>query len=254
MGTRNPAVAGMFYPAGPEELKEMVNEFMSKASPRKIKGGIRALIVPHAGYIYSGQVAAQAYSLLRTMKKKPTRVIVTGPSHYVGLRGVASDANQEWLTPLGRVKIAENPFPKNAEAHVQEHSVEVQVPFLQLALGDFSLVPLVAGEAEPAEEARILNEFLDDDTLLVVSSDLSHYHDYDTASRMDSATIEAIKSLDPERLLREGEACGIVPILILLELARMREWKAVFLDYKNSGDVSGDSSRVVGYASFAVVE
>lgn len=241
---RQPAVAGQFYPASAGELSQTLREFFANVPKNSDERILKAVIVPHAGYIYSGQVAAFAYARVRNFKK----VILLGPSHYVYLDGIAADTHAVWQTPLGQVKVLENDFEKSAEAHEQEHCLEVQVPFLQTVLSDFSILPLVAGQIEPAAASARLQPLLDEETLLVISSDLSHYHSYEEAVRLDRQTIKAIESLNPDDM---NEACGEMPIRIVLEMAKAQGWKPEVLMYKNSGDVTGDKTKVVGYVSVA---
>jgi len=250
MSIRQPAVAGAFYPGDKIELKEMIDGFLAKVPDEKIDGEIKAILVPHAGYIYSGQVAAYAYKLIKGLDKK--RIIMLGPSHTTYLDAAVSDDNESWITPFGGVKLAENNFDKIREAHIQEHCLEVQVPFLQSVLEYFEIIPLVAGDADPKKIAEQITRLLDDEkTLLVISTDLSHFHEYDEAKELDTATVKAISKLDASSV---GEACGAVPIKTVIEIAKEKKWKVKELCYKNSGDVSGDRSRVVGYTSFVFYE
>lgn len=243
---RKAAVAGAFYPTSVVEIKEMLAEFMENVPEQKIDGELKAVIVPHAGWIYSGQVAAYAYDLVKKSGKK--KIVLIGPSHNVYMDEVAADQNEEWETPLGKVKIMENKFPKMEEAHAMEHCLEVQVPFLQFLLKDFEILPLLAGAIEYKRVAELLKEVLDDDTLLIISSDLSHFYTYENANKLDEGTNKAILDLDPEKV---GEACGKIPIQAVIELAKELGWRVKHLIYKNSGDITEDKHRVVGYSSFA---
>ncbi len=247
MRVRRSAVAGAFYPEG-EALGRMVDGFLKKVPEVSVDGELKALIVPHAGYIYSGQVAAYAYALLKGCRKK--KFVILGPSHYVYFNDVVSDSNEFWETPLGRVGVAESGFPKLGEAHAGEHSVEVQLPFLQRVAGDFEILPLVAGDADPEEISEKILGILDDDSMLIISSDLSHYHDYSTAVRLDRKAIGCIEKIDYSAFAGE-EACGKIPVMAVLHIAKRLGWKCKLLNYANSGDVSGDRESVVGYASFA---
>ncbi len=251
---RKPAVAGMFYPKNADELKQMVNSLLEQAEETKLKGKLRALIVPHAGYIYSGIVAAQAYHLLEKHQFK--KVILLGPSHYVAFYGAAI-ADEDFLTPLGKVKCGnvsnwtkEGLVEISPEAHAKEHSLEVQLPFLQETLGEFELYALVLGTVNEAKLAKFISEKLDGDTLVVVSSDLSHYFSYDKAVLKDNETISNILHGESASL----DACGRTPIKVLMHLAELNGWKPQLIDYRNSGDTAGDKSRVVGYASMAYLE
>ena len=228
--------------------------FFSKVHKIQFNGNLRALIVPHAGYIYSGPVAAYAYSLLKNFKHKKLKIILLGPSHYVHNDEAVCDDNDFWETPIGKVKIFENDFPKNGMPHMREHCLEVQIPFLQRVIEDFEILPLVAGDTNPKETSKKIIEILDKDTILIISTDLSHFFDYDTANKIDKNTIDAIKNLDYDKLAEEGDACGKIPILTAIDIAKKLNWKIRLLDYRNSGDTAGMKSSVVGYASFALYE
>jgi len=254
---RAPAVAGTFYPGDRGELTVMVNEFLAACSgdapPPK------AIIVPHAGYIYSGPIAASAYAQAAKARDSITRVILLGPSHRVPLRGLAASSATAFDTPLGPVPIDQAALRRiqhlpqvvlSDEAHRWEHSLEVQLPFLQIALDEFSLVPLVVGDATMQEVEEVL-EILwgGPETLIVVSSDLSHYHDYHTAQRLDNATSAAITALRSEDIHYE-QACGRNPILGLLAAARHHGLRAETIDLRNSGDTAGPRDKVVGYGAY----
>ena len=247
---REPAVAGMFYPANPEKLRGMIEKFLADAEPGRHP---KAMIAPHAGYIYSGPIAASVYK--RINPEKISRVVLIGPSHRVPLRGVAGSSASFWRTPLGDVPVECPPFvPVNDAAHEQEHSLEVQVPFLQEVLGDFTLIPLVAGEASAEEVAGILERLWGGlETLVVISSDLSHYESYKIAREMDSAAANAIVALD-ERGLEYDNACGLIPICGLLHLVKKKKLRAELVDLRSSGDTSGPRDQVVGYGAFAFYE
>lgn len=247
---RNPIVAGAFYPEEKNELSGMIKSFLKDAKSRKNKK-LKALIVPHAGYIYSGPIAAEGYN---TIEKKFQKVILLGPSHQVRFFGGAFDSNDEWETPLGKVKIfrIKSKLVKNNElAHAHEHSLEVQVPFLQKILGDFYLCSISLGSYTEELINDIVDE-LDGDTLLVISSDLSHYNPYEMANNIDKKTIQKILELKPE--VEHDEACGADGINILINIAKKLGWKPALLDYRNSGDTAGDKEGVVGYASIAFEE
>ncbi|HJN56473.1 MAG: AmmeMemoRadiSam system protein B [Candidatus Woesearchaeota archaeon] len=251
MTTRKPAVSGMFYPSDKSELDIMIDEFLDSVPKIKIEGKLKAIIVPHAGYIYSGKVAAFAYSLLREYKNKFKKVIILGPSHHVYFDDAASDVNEVWESPLGQVKVMENNLKKLEEPHVKEHSLEVQIPFLQKILKDFEILPMVAGDADPKKISDCIQPLLNDDTLFVVSSDLSHYNSYDDAIEIDENTNVGIENLDYEKVKTEGDACGKIPILVLIDIAKRFKWKCRLLEYKNSGDETNTKDGVVGYSSFA---
>ena len=244
MRTRPPAVAGSFYPGDATRLRAEVVRLLAAAA-----GGAapKALIAPHAGYIYSGPIAASAFKRVRDF----TRVILLGPSHYAWLDGVALPDAQSFATPLGEVPIEAPPgLTRSRAAHEREHSLEVEVPFLQVALGDFRLVPLAVGDASAAADA-LDKLWGGPETVVVVSSDLSHYLPYAEAKRADAATAEDIVAL---RQLHADLACGSAAVNALLEVARKKGLKAELLDLRNSGDTAGDKSRVVGYGAFAFYE
>jgi AmmeMemoRadiSam system protein B/AmmeMemoRadiSam system protein A len=266
---KEPSAAGTFYPSDKNELKNSVEGFLLKAKTSPQSGRLIAVISPHAGYIFSGQVAAYGYKNLKG--SAINKVILLGPSHYVGFKGASVYTKGGFRTPLGTVRInerlAEDLLNENAdvkfypEAYEKEHSIEVQLPFLQTVLKDFTIVPILIGSPTRQTFEHLimkLSEILDEKTLLVASTDLSHYHDYDKAKEMDSKVIAAIERLslkDTEQLLRTGEAelCGGFPVLITMEVARMAGANmGVFFDYTNSGDVTGDKDKVVGYASIGL--
>lgn len=256
---RPPVVAGLFYPADSEELRALVNDLLRRApyagAPPK------ALIAPHAGYVYSGPVAASAYARLRPLRKQLTRVVLLGPAHRVAFRGLAASSADAFRTPLGDIpldtaataSLARLPQVRTRDdAHALEHSLEVQLPFLQTVLDRFTLVPLVVGDAGYAEVTEVLDVLWGgSETLIVISSDLSHYHDYATAQRMDRATSAAIEDLAPERIDYE-DACGRTPVGGLLQAARARGLRAQTVDLRNSGDTAGPRDQVVGYGAYVI--
>ena len=255
---RPPAVAGTFYPDDPDELRRMVRGYLRQADSA---GPVpKALIAPHAGYIYSGPVAANAYARLAGAADRIRRVVLLGPSHRVPFRGLAASSADAFATPLGEVPLdrpvidALLSLPQVRlldEAHAWEHSLEVHLPFLQEVLGDFRLVPLVVGDATYEEVDGVLERSWDgDETLIVVSSDLSHYHDYATARRLDAATSQAIVELRPQDIHYE-DACGRIPVGGLLEAARQHHLRGELLDLRNSGDTAGPRDQVVGYGAYA---
>lgn len=259
---RPAAVAGAFYPRGREELAATLAELLRAARTeiQEVPVPPKALIAPHAGYIYSGGVAASGYARLAPIAERIKRVVLLGPAHRVAVRGLALPGAGAFETPLGSVpidaqaaaRIADLPqVVTSSEAHALEHSIEVHLPFLQAVLKDFSVLPLVVGRATAEEVAEVLDRLWgDDDTLLVVSSDLSHYHDYDTARRLDGETLDGILRLAPETL-DGGRACGYRAVRGLLLWARGQGMSARLVDLRNSGDTAGDRSRVVGYAAVA---
>lgn len=254
---RQPAVAGTFYPAPPQQLARDVQQFLVAAHPPELVP--KALIVPHAGYIYSGAVAATAYAALKIIASRIRRVVLLGPTHRVAVRGLALPGADAFDTPLGALRIdaeavqAIAHLPQvmvSAQAHAQEHSLEVQLPFLQTVLPDFKLLPLAVGMATAEEVAEVLEALWGgDETLIVISSDLSHFLPYSTARRVDSASAQNI--LDLAHGLTHEQACGATPINGLLLAARHHHLAPHVLDLRNSGDTAGSHDSVVGYASFA---
>jgi len=220
---------------------------------------VRILIVPHAGYVYSAPVAATGYQLVEAMDNI-RRVVMFGPSHYVWFTGLALPGADLLETPLGTVavdaeaaaQVATSPLvAESTAAHEREHSLEVQLPFLQVVAPGIPVVPLLTGDVDPVDAADAVESILDDETLLVVSSDLSHYHDSATAQRLDAETAAAIERLDPGALGRES-ACGRTGVQAALHLARQRGYGVQILDLRNSSDTAGPPDRVVGYGTFAV--
>jgi len=251
---RLPAVAGSFYPEDKDELQHVIKGFLDEA--KNFKLAPKCIIVPHAGYSYSGVVAAFGFKQLKNLEKKNWKVLLLGPSHYYPFYGLCYANFDYWQTPLGKIK-AEKPNLKESEllfefteAHEPEHCLEVQLPFLQNVLDHFSIIPLLVGEVEPEKAANELSRIIDEDSILVISSDLSHYHSYEQAIKIDSIANSAIPKLDIEAA-QKIEACGKIPILIAMYLAKKLGWMGHFLDYKNSGDTSGLKARVVGYGAYA---
>ncbi|MES9836631.1 MAG: AmmeMemoRadiSam system protein B [Candidatus Thiodiazotropha sp.] len=255
---RNPAVSDLFYPGDADSLQSMVGGYLdSAAGPGNPP---KAVIVPHAGYIYSGPIAASAYARLAAAAGRISRVVLLGPSHRVPFYGLATSEADYFRTPLGDIPIdrqaleALEALPQVARleaAHAQEHSLEVQLPFLQSVLQDFNLVPLVVGDASGEQVAEVLAKLWGgQETLIVISSDLSHYHDYATAQRMDRATSDAILTLHPERLDYE-DACGRIPVQGLLLEAKRLGLQGELIDLRNSGDTAGSKEQVVGYGAYA---
>lgn len=258
---RPAAVAGMFYPAVARELAAEVDDMLGHSAGGELAPGFpKALIVPHAGYVYSGGVAAEAYDRLRPARGIVRRVVLLGPCHRVPVRGLALPDAAAFDTPLGRVPIEREAVESLAglpqvvvsgAVHAEEHALEVQLPFLQRVLGEFSLVPLAVGAATPAEVAEVIEKLWGgEETLIVVSSDLSHYHPYDEARAIDRATARAI--LDFSADIDHEQACGATPVAGLLLAARRHGLNVELLDLRNSGDTAGGRGRVVGYGSFAL--
>ena len=258
---RPPAVAGMFYPDDADELVRDVRSYLA-AAPAAQAPAPKALIVPHAGYVYSGAVAARAYAQLAPARKTIRRVVLLGPAHRVPIRGLALPVAEAFATPLGGVRIdaegaaAALQLPQVSAsdvAHNLEHSLEVQLPFLQTVLDDFSLLPFAVGAASPAQVAAVLDLLWGGaETLILISSDLSHFHGYAQAQGIDRHTVDEILAFAPS--IEPEQACGATPINGLLLCAKRRGMKIDLLDLRNSGDTAGDRSRVVGYASFALTE
>jgi AmmeMemoRadiSam system protein B len=258
---RPPAVAGAFYPADPQKLTAQVDRLLAEAKPVALRP--KVLVAPHAGYVYSGPIAASAYKLLENLAPKPTRVVLLGPAHTVGFHGVALPAVDALRTPLGLVPVdgelefrALN-FPcvrNEAKAHEREHSLEVHLPFLQRALGAFTVLPLCVGHVGADDVADLLEAVWGGpETLIVVSTDLSHYLPWAEARKVDQKTVEAIVELKVDEV--DGErACGAFPLAGLLEVARRKALRPTLLDLRNSGDTAGDKARVVGYAAIAFAE
>jgi AmmeMemoRadiSam system protein B len=254
---RSPAVAGSFYPAAAPVLAQQVDRFVERAPDRQAPRPA-ALIVPHAGYIYSGPVAASAYARLRPLKGQVRHVLLLGPCHFVPMNGIAHPDADALRTPLGDVPLddvlleraeATHHVIPSAMAHRREHSLEVQLPFLQRVLGDFDVLPLVVGTASPEEVADVLDALWMEDVLPIISSDLSHYLPYEAARQVDADTAHHILQL--EGPLDGERACGAAAINGLLLVARRRGLHAELLDLRNSGDTAGDRQEVVGYGAFA---
>ena len=260
---REAAVAGRFYPDDPDTLRAMVRGFL-EAAPQVYAGTTepspKALIAPHAGYIYSGIVAASAYARLRPEERRIGRVVMLGPAHRMKVRGLAASGATGFATPLGTVLVDQEAVGEIAdlpqvqlveEAHRFEHCLEVQLPFLQETVGEFKLVPLLVGDASVAEVVDVLERLWgQEETLIVISSDLSHYHDYETAVRIDAATSQSITALR-EQMLQPETACGCTAIKALIDIARRRGIEAAEVDLRNSGDTAGPKDQVVGYGSYA---
>lgn len=282
--TRPPVVAGKFYPINADELRKQIEDEMTAARD-EIKqvslpddNKIKALIVPHAGYLYSGKVAASAY--LQIQDQKFDEIYILGSSHSSFHDGIAFANYKDWETPLGKVKTSpqiekiirsddslNQNFIVDNEIHKNEHSLEVQLPFLQEALSDdFVIVPGLVGDGSPRILAKALGQFIAKEDLIVVSTDLSHYYDTLEAEELDTFAIESILELNSEpfeearkamfqeetkRMNPIAHACGASAIALLIELAKIRKWEPVKILYLNSGDVTGNNFRVVGYVSIA---
>lgn len=257
MSIRPPAVAGLFYSAEAESLRQTVAQLLQAVeAPEET---VKALIVPHAGYIYSGQTAAYAYQRLQQQSQPAQRIVLLGPTHRVAVNGIALPSQQAFATPLGDIpldssalqQLTELPFCEiNDAAHAQEHSLEVQLPFLQTCLESFQLIPLLVGQASCEQIKQVLTHLQDAHTLIIISTDLSHFHPYQQAKEIDQHTIERVLQYD--HTLMGQQACGCKPLNGFLSYAQQQQWQCQLLDYRNSGDTAGDKNRVVGYASFAV--
>ncbi len=264
MHIRHAAVAGAFYPGNPRDLDTMVRRFLADAETTVPEGPTpKAIIAPHAGYVYSGAVAASAYARLAPAAGVVRRVVLLGPCHRVAVNGLAVSSADAFETPLGAVPLDKKAIESIISlpqvsvfdaTHEDEHSLEVHLPFLQEIFDEFSLVPLVVGRASGDEVAVVLERLWGGpETLIVISSDLSHYLDYETAREIDAATCKAIETLDASAI-GGAQACGRVPVAGLLTLARRRGLRATTLDLRNSGDTAGDRNRVVGYGAWMFTE
>ncbi len=256
---REPAVAGAFYPSDPTELRDLIARYLSVVErPRKAPVP-KALIVPHAGYVYSGPIAASAFVRLIPARDRIARVLLLGPAHRYPVSGLALPGAGRFKTPLGDVRIDEEACSRILDldqvvvsdlAHAPEHSLEVQLPFLQETLGTFALVPLVVGRATPEQVAEVIETLWGgDETLVVISSDLSHYESYEVARKLDAAASRAIEALDPHGI-DHHQACGYYPLRGLLVAARRKGLKAETVDLRNSGDTAGPRGEVVGYGAY----
>lgn len=259
MMMRPPAVAGMFYPDSPATLAREISTLLDAVQPGNLHP--KALIVPHAGYIYSGPVAASAYALLKPYAAEIHRVVLLGPTHRVAVRGLALPGADAFDTPLGRVSIDRDAVQRiirlpqiinSPEAHALEHSIEVHLPFLQTLLPGFKLIPLAVGMATSEEVAEVLEALWGGpETLILISSDLSHFHSYATAQKIDRQTVDAILHGRP---VNHEQACGGTPVNGLTLAARRHGLTPHLLDLRNSGDTAGSHDRVVGYAAIAYTE
>ncbi len=255
---RRAAVAGAFYPALESELEDVVSRLLDAAA-RTALPQLKAIIAPHAGYVYSGAIAASIYAPLRRQRQSIRRIVLLGPTHHTAVEGLALPSAAAFATPLGQIRIDQKAASRIQDlrqivlsdaAHAQEHALEVQLPFLQTVLEDFQIIPLAVGRASPEAIAEILDLLWGgEETLIVVSSDLSHYLDARAAEESDAHTARQILSLDPH--IAAIQACGAVPINGLLLSARRHDLQARQVDLRHSGQTTGDNSRVVGYGAFA---
>lgn len=257
-GTRRAAVAGAFYPSSPKDLREQVSAYL-RAAPSPDCPSPKAVVVPHAGYVYSGPIAASVYRRLEAARDTVSRIVLIGPSHRVPFRGLATCSDVWFETPLGRVPVDREAIETVSRipgvllldaAHELEHSLEVQIPFLQEIFSRFQLVPLVAGDAPPEMVGSVLERLWGgSETLIVISSDLSHYHPYDAAREIDRRTTDAIEALRYTDI--DGQsACGCIALNGLLWAATRKGLRCETVDLRNSGDTAGDRNRVVGYGGY----
>ena len=256
---RKAAVAGSFYPANPIELQNQLDTLLAAVNDGNPPP--KAMILPHAGYIYSGPVAASGYARLRGNAGRTTRVVLLGPAHRQYVRGLALPEATAFSTPLGTIPLDTEALRQirqlpqvsiDAAAHRSEHSLEVHLPFLQRTLKDFTLVPILVGDATASEVCEVIEQLWGGrETLLIVSSDLSHYHDYATATRLDAATSRAIEALAPEDI-DHHDACGSTPVSGLLLYARQHGLHIKTIDLRNSGDTAGPRDQVVGYGAYVL--
>lgn len=257
---QEPAVAGLFYPADPEQLRNQVQTFLREANNPGDGNAPKALIAPHAGYVYSGPVAGNAYVRLIPARERIRRVVLLAPAHRYPFSGLAHSGAEAFRTPLGDIAVDRDALASLSdlaqvrqlpEAFVNEHSLEVHLPFLQETLEAFTLVPLLVGDAAAAEVEEVLERLWGgDETLIVISSDLSHYLEYDTARRLDLQTSAAIEALDPKAIAQE-QACGRIPVSGLLLAAKHHGLHARTMDLRSSGDTAGTRNQVVGYGAYA---
>lgn len=258
---RRTAVAGTFYPGDADELHDIVAHYLDAVELENTEAMKKpvAIIAPHAGYVYSGAIAASVYARLIPFRDDIQRVILLGPSHRVPFRGLAASSAAYFSSPLGDIPVDQSALESLIqssrilvldEAHALEHSLEVHLPFLQEVLGEFSLIPLVVGDAEPEIISGILESlWKDTNTLIVVSSDLSHYQDYATAQKLDSATSRNIENLD-NQAIQHNDACGRNPVNGLINFAKNHHLSAKTVDLRNSGDTAGPKDKVVGYGAY----
>lgn len=263
MLVRSPVVAGIFYPNDPKQLKETIEDFLRKAIIGKQKNKARALIVPHAGYIYSAPVAAYGFKYIENYSYK--KIILIGPSHHFAFDNLVSFPQGYWETPFGKVEtLSKNDFLKLKNAkylvesfkiHEPEHCLEVQLPFLQTVLSDFKIFPLLTGNITDYQKiGQDLSSIYDEETLFLISSDFSHYLSYNEAKMVDKVSVDSILAKDIDCFEKYGEACGKESIKILLSLANKYKWQAKLLCAMNSGETSGNKNQVVGYASIVFYE
>lgn len=262
-GVRPEAVAGRFFPGTVDALQQTTDDCLRRAKPRRDRRVPKAVVAPHAGFVYSGEIAGSAFAPWREVASRVRRVVLVGPSHHVPFAGVATSNYAAFRTPFGDVPVDARgveialgfDFVKPFErAHEAEHSLETHLPFLQTLFGDFQIVPLVTGDVTPDNLAALLEALWGDgETVLSISSDLSHFHDYETARRIDAQTAGAIVGLEPLSFDHRG-ACGATAVRGLLVAAKARAMTCEAVDLRNSADTAGSPDRVVGYGAFAFYE
>jgi AmmeMemoRadiSam system protein B len=259
MRVRPPAVAGLFYPAAATELTSAVEAFLNgHAGAGPVP---KAIVAPHAGYVYSGPIAGSAYARVLPARGRISRVVLLGPAHRTPDAGIAASSADAFATPLGQLAVDSGArdalvdaglVAMREDAHAEEHSLEVQLPFVQVGLGDVMVLPLAVGQVAPGLVAEVLDRLWGgEETLVVVSTDLSHYHDHATATELDRRTADAVVARRPDRLGRD-DACGVIPLQGLLLAADARGLGVELLDLRTSADTAGGPDRVVGYGAFAV--
>lgn len=267
---RAPAVAGSFYPGNPSELSSTLNHLIDRAQTTQTTCEnmqliccARAFIIPHAGYQYSGETAASAYAMIKANKNQFKKALIIGPCHRVWIESIALPRSDYFATPLGNIKLDKKTIEAighlgvatySDTAHQEEHSIEVHLPFLQACLNDdIEIIPVAVGQASYADVAKIIEMLWDKkNCLMIISSDLSHFHHYDEANAIDEKTNQLIQSLNYKRL-NQQMACGCTGIQALLKVAKAKSLSARLIKHCNSGDIYGDKSRVVGYGSYAIV-
>ena len=261
MRVRPPAVAGLFYPADPGALRSAVEEAVAVTGGTHAVPVPKAIVAPHAGYAYSAPVAGSAYARVAPGRGRITRVVLIGPAHRTAVPAIAASTAEAFATPLGEVGVDTSSRDAlveaglavvHDEAHAQEHSLEVHLPFIQVCLGDVTVLPLAVGHVPPATVSEALERVWGGaETLIVVSTDLSHYHDHATATDLDRKTAASIVARRPDRL-RPYDACGLIPVQGLLLAAERHQLDVELLDLRTSADTAGGPDRVVGYGAFAL--
>ncbi len=256
MKIRRPFCAGSWYSDDPVELTEEIDGYLNNVKKENLN--VKAIIVPHAGYMFSGQTAAHSF---KQLNDKIEKVIILGTAHRYPLKGASVSEYDYYNSPLGKVKVSDDikklMKEKNVvsidEADYEEHSIEIEIPFLQRVLGSFEITPIIVGRVDAIEFSQVLEKYTDEKTVIVASVDLSHFHSYDTAKKLDNYSIECILNLNSEGI-RTAEIDSPYAIEALIELAKRKKWKTKLLDYKNSGDIIRDKSRVVGYSAIVFYE